>query len=83
MDFSINRLSTGGYFKDANITTDPQHRTKLKQITRAILMPRFLFFLKKFYHPFMHVCIFGNMFPESHGFVSVQVKHFWLPSLIR
>ena len=30
IDFSSNGLSTGGYSKNANITTDPHHRTKLK-----------------------------------------------------
>ena len=28
--FSINGLRTGGWFKNVNITTDPQHRKKLK-----------------------------------------------------
>ena len=30
VDFSINGVSTGALFKDVNITTDSQHRTKLK-----------------------------------------------------
>ena len=30
-------------------------------------------FSEKFDHPFFHVFIFGNMFPESHGFVDVPV----------
>ena len=30
IDFSIIGQSTGGLFKDVNITTDPQHSTKLK-----------------------------------------------------
>ena len=30
-------------------------------------------FSVKFDHPFSHVFIFGNMFPESHGFVAVPV----------
>ena len=33
-------------------------------------MPRFE---QKFGHPFSHVFIFGNMFPEIHGFVAVPV----------
>ena len=28
---------------------------------------------EKFYHPFSHVFIFGNMLPESHGLVAVPV----------
>ena len=28
---------------------------------------------EKFNHPFSHVFIFGNMFPESHGFVAMPV----------
>ena len=31
-------------------------------------------YAEKFDHPFSHVFIFSNMFPESHGFVSVPVK---------
>ena len=30
-------------------------------------------FTETFDHPFLHVFIFGNMFPESHGFVAVPV----------
>ena len=30
---------------------------------------------EKLSHLFSHVFIFGNMFPESHGFVSVPVKN--------
>ena len=30
-------------------------------------------FSKKFDHPFSHVSIFGNMFPNSHGFVDMPV----------
>ena len=30
-------------------------------------------FSEKFEHAFLHVFIFGNMFPESHGFVAVTV----------
>ena len=38
------------------------------ELTRAILK-----LSEKFDHPFSHVFIFGNMFPESHGFVAVPV----------
>ena len=30
-------------------------------------------FSKKFDHPFLHIFIFGNMFPGSHGFVAMPV----------
>ena len=30
-------------------------------------------FSEKFNYKFSHVFIFGNMFPESHGFVAVPV----------
>ena len=33
-------------------------------------------FSEKFYHPFSHVCIFSNMFPESHGFIVMPVTNF-------
>ena len=29
---------------------------------------------EKYQHQFLHVLIFGNMFPESHGFVAVPIK---------
>ena len=29
-------------------------------------------FSDKFDHSFLHVFTFGNMFPESHGFVAMQ-----------
>ena len=32
-----------------------------------------LTFYEKFDHTFSHVFIFGNMYPESHGFVAVPV----------
>ena len=41
------------------------------ELTRAILMSRFSNFL--FDHPFSHVFMYGNMFPESHGFVAMPV----------
>ena len=34
---------------------------------------RTLRFSEKFGHPFSNVYIFGNMFPESHGFVAMPV----------
>ena len=49
----------------------PQHRTKLKQIDR--FGDNILKFSEKFDHPFSHVFIFGNMFPENHGFVAMPV----------
>ena len=30
-------------------------------------------FAEKFYHPYSHLFIFSNMFPESHGSASVLV----------
>ena len=30
-------------------------------------------FSEKFYYKFSHVFIFGTMFPESYGFVAMQV----------
>ena len=31
-------------------------------------------FPEKFDHPFSHVFIFGNMFPECHGFVAMPLQ---------
>ena len=39
----------------------------------AILSPRPSDIFEKFDHPFSHVFIFGNVFPESHGFVAMPV----------
>ena len=30
-------------------------------------------FSEKFDHTFSYVCMFGNIFPESHGFVAMPV----------
>ena len=69
--------------KSSSITTDPQQRTKLKQITvnrrlgdnnrvNASNFNATIFkFSEKFDHPFSHVFLFGNMFPESRGFVGI------------
>ena len=43
------------------------------ELTRAILLSRLSDFSEKYDHPFVHVFIFGNMFPESHRFVAVEV----------
>ena len=43
------------------------------ELTRAILMPRVSNFLKSLIISFSNVFIFGNMFPESHGFVTMPV----------
>ena len=56
----------------------PQHSTKLKLIDRFYVRNRVnsnnfnamtLKFSEKFDHPILHVFIFGNIFPESRGFV--------------
>ena len=55
------------------------------ELTMVILSPRLSDFLR-IDHPFSNVFKFGNMFPESHGFVAVPVKkveQFRLISLIR
>ena len=49
------------------------------ELIRAILMQRFSNFLRKsikYDHPFLHVFIFGNMFPVSHGFVAMPVTNY-------
>ena len=43
------------------------------EFTSVILMP-LLKFSEKFDPPFSHVFRFGNMFPESHGFVAVRLQ---------
>ena len=39
------------------------------ELTQAMILN----FSEKFDHPFSHVFIFANMFPESHGFVVMPV----------
>ena len=34
----------------------------------------FLVFSEKFDHPFSHIFIFENTFPESHGFITMQLQ---------
>ena len=63
----------------------PQHRTKINRIVRfggfsdknrvnsSNYYDTIFKYFEKFNHPFSHMFIFGNMFPESHGFVSIQV----------
>ena len=68
--------------KSPFITPDHQHSTKLKQIdifgdnnrvNSSNFNATILKFSEKFDHPFSHVFIFGNLFPESHGFVAMPV----------
>ena len=52
------------------------------ELTRSKLV-MILKFSEKFVHQFSHVFIFGNMFPERHGFDAVhRVEEFRLTSLI-
>ena len=48
------------------------------ELTRAILKSRFSIFFEKFDHHFLHVFIFGNMFPESQRFVAVPYLDTWI-----
>ena len=43
------------------------------ELTLAILMLLYPKFFEKFDHPFSHVFIFRNMFPDSYGFVAMPV----------
>ena len=47
-------------------------RIKLTKITLYIATT--LKFVKKFDHPFSHVFMFSNMFPESKGFVVMPIS---------
>ena len=46
---------------------------KLIQLTRAILLLRLSDFLKYSTIDFCMFFVYGNMFPESHGFVTLPV----------
>ena len=46
---------------------------RIELINRDQFNATILKFFEKFYHQFLHVYIFGNMFPESHGFIAVPV----------
>ena len=43
------------------------------ELAGAIFNDTTLKFTEQYDHPFSHVFIFGNMFRESHGFISVPV----------
>ena len=61
----------------------PQHHSKFKYIDRFAYKnlvnssncnsTTLKFSENKFDHPFLHVFIFGKVFPESHGFVAMPV----------
>ena len=56
--------------KSSSVTTDPntvENESNLIDLLMRIELTR------EIDHPFSHVLIFGNMFPESHGFDAVQV----------
>ena len=68
--------------KIANYHKGPQHRTNLKLIDRFNDVNRVnsnnfndtvFKFHQKLDHAFLHVFIFGNMFPESYSFVVMPV----------
>ena len=70
----------GRLFKKCQHHNGPQHRTKRKKIDRfgAVNWVNSCNFIavsrrysEKFDHTFRKFFIFGNMFPESHGFVAV------------
>ena len=81
IDLSINGLSTENLLRS-------QRTPKSRKIKVNNQIDRFGFknrvnssnfnatvfkFSEKFDHPFWHVFIFGNMFPESHSFVAMPV----------
>ena len=68
--------------KSPSITTDPKIFTKLKKIERfgdanRVKTSHFYTITLKFSaqldHTFSHVFLFGNMFPDCHGFVAMPV----------
>ena len=87
IDFSINLLSTSGWLawrcQHHNGTPTPYkikvNNSKLIDFgdKNWVILTTFncmiLKFSEKFDNPFSHVFIFGNMFPESHGFDAVPV----------
>ena len=81
IDFSINSLSTETSLRSQR--TPKPYKIKLntcKLISLVIrielmsnlnaMIPKFS---EKFDHPFSHVCIFENIFPEGHGFGALPV----------
>ena len=43
------------------------------ELTMASFNAKILKFSENFDHPFSHVFTFGDMFPESHGFIAMPV----------
>ena len=82
IDFSCNGLSTENRLRSQR--TSKQYKIKVNicklidwviriESTWAICIPRFSNFLRSLDRPFSHVFIFGNMCPESPGFVAMPV----------
>ena len=75
MNFSINGLCTEN--RPLSERTPIPYKIKVTdlaltiELTQTILMPRFSNFLRN--SP-IHVFIYGNMLPESHGFVTMPVR---------
>ena len=59
------------------MTTDPNTEIDRFGDTNLVNSSNFnamvLKFSEEFDHPFSHIFIFGNTFPESHGFVALSV----------
>ena len=76
IDISINGLSTENRHRSQRTPTPTKMKVencKLNRVNSSNYNATVFKFSKKFDHPFSHVFIFGNMFPESHGFVAMQV----------
>ena len=83
MEFSINGLSTDPQHRTKLNGPPTPYKIKVKNCKLMDLVIKIeyssnfnatiLEFSENFDHPFSHVFIFGNLFPESHGFVAMPV----------
>ena len=81
IDFSINGLTTENRLR--SIRTPTPYKIKvnncklidlaIRRVNSSNFNATILKFSKKFYNPFSHDFMFGNLFPESHGFVAMPV----------
>ena len=81
IDLSINRLRTENRLRSQRIPTPYKIKVNnCKLIDLVIILEQFnatiLNCFEKFDHPFSHVFLLSNVYPESHGFVAMPVTSY-------
>ena len=80
IDISINGLSTENRLRSQRTPTPYKIRVNSCKLIDLVIIEltnnfsaSILKFPEKFDHPFSHICIFENIFSESHGFITMAV----------